>query len=39
MVEKGVMFEGQSKMENLDKSTFAAKPAAAPAPAVTAVKG
>jgi hypothetical protein len=31
------MFEGQSKMENLDKSTFAAKPAAAPA--VTAVKG
>jgi len=37
MVEKGVMFEGQSKMENLDKSTFAAKPAAAPA--VAAVKG
>lgn len=36
MVEKGVIFEGQSKMEALDKS--ASKPAPAPAPAVAAVK-
>ncbi|ACG75691.1 protein of unknown function DUF583 [Anaeromyxobacter sp. K] len=34
MVEKGVIFEGQSKMEALDKT--ASKPA--PAPAVAAVK-
>jgi cytoskeletal protein CcmA (bactofilin family) len=41
MVEKGVIFEGQAKMENLDKSGFGAKPAAAGAPApapVAAVK-
>ena len=39
MVEKGVLFEGQAKMENLDKSSFAAKPSATPvAPAVAAVK-
>lgn len=42
MIEKGVIFEGQAKMENLDKATFAAKPAAAaapaPAPAVASVK-
>ncbi|HET7753323.1 MAG TPA: polymer-forming cytoskeletal protein [Anaeromyxobacteraceae bacterium] len=41
MIEKGVLFEGQAKMENLDKATFGAKgaSAAAPAPAVQAVKG
>jgi len=44
MVEKGVIFEGQAKMENLDKAAFGtAKPAGttttAPAPAVSAVKG
>jgi cytoskeletal protein CcmA (bactofilin family) len=41
MIEKGVLFEGQSKMENLDKATFGPKtgaPASAPA-AVAAVKG
>ncbi len=39
MIEKGVIFEGQAKMENLDKGAFG-KPAAAsaPAPAVAAVK-
>lgn len=36
MIEKGVIFEGQSKMEALDKN--ASKPAPAPAPAVAAVK-
>jgi cytoskeletal protein CcmA (bactofilin family) len=36
MIEKGVLFEGQAKMENLDKAAFA-KPAAAAAP-VAAVK-
>jgi cytoskeletal protein CcmA (bactofilin family) len=37
MVEKGVLFEGQSKMENLDKAT---KPTSVPAPAppIAAVK-
>ena len=42
MIEKGVLFEGQAKMENLDKATFGAKPGTsvpAPAPAVAAVKG
>ena len=37
MIEKGVIFEGQAKMENLDKAGFGAKGAAAPAP-VAAVK-
>jgi len=36
MVEKGVLFEGQAKMENLDKSAFPVKPPAVPA--VAAVK-
>ena len=36
MIEKGVLFEGQSKMESLDKSG-AAKPASAPTP-IAAVK-
>ena len=35
MIEKGVLFEGQAKMENLDKSAFPVKGPAAP---VTAVK-
>ena len=40
MIEKGVLFEGQAKMENLDKATFGPKTASAPAPtpAVQAVK-
>ena len=41
MIEKGVVFEGQAKMEDLDKgaSPKATSPAAAPvAPAVAAVK-
>ncbi len=36
MIEKGVIFEGQAKMESLEKP--AAKPAAVPAPPVAAVK-
>jgi cytoskeletal protein CcmA (bactofilin family) len=36
MIEKGVLFEGQAKMENLDKGVFPAKPAATPP--VVAVK-
>lgn len=36
MVEKGVLFEGQAKMENLDKSAFPARPPAPPS--VAAVK-
>ncbi len=49
MIEKGVLFEGQAKMENLDKATFGPKAASAsssasssapaPTPAVQAVKG
>jgi cytoskeletal protein CcmA (bactofilin family) len=43
MIEKGVLFEGQAKMENLDKATFGPKAATAsapaPTPAVQAVKG
>ena len=42
MIEKGVLFEGQAKMENLDKAAFGPKTGAsvaAPAPAVAAVKG
>ena len=39
MIEKGVLFEGQAKMENLDKGGFGAKPAGQPAaPPVSAVK-
>ena len=40
MIEKGVLFEGQAKMENLsfDNKPAAAKPAPAPAPAIAAVK-
>jgi cytoskeletal protein CcmA (bactofilin family) len=39
MIEKGVTFEGQAKMENLDKSGFGTKAAAVVAPApVAAVK-
>ena len=34
MVEKGVIFEGQSKMENLDKSSKGKEPAATPIAAV-----
>ncbi len=39
MIEKGVLFEGQAKMENLDKATFGGKtaaqqPAASPVAAV-----
>jgi cytoskeletal protein CcmA (bactofilin family) len=37
MIEKGVLFEGQAKMENLDKAGFG-KPQGSPPP-VTAVKG
>lgn len=36
MIEKGVIFEGQAKMEGLDKA--ATKPATPPAPPVAAVK-
>jgi cytoskeletal protein CcmA (bactofilin family) len=40
MIEKGVLFEGQAKMENLDKAAFPAKPSVAPPPPppVAAVK-
>ena len=34
MVEKGVLFEGQAKMENLDKSAFPVRPPAVPVAAV-----
>ncbi len=37
MIEKGVVFEGQCKMEGVDKSSGASKPVSAPAP-VAAVK-
>jgi cytoskeletal protein CcmA (bactofilin family) len=37
MIEKGVIFEGQCKMDGIDKSGGASKPAPAPAP-VAAVK-
>ena len=37
MVEKGVIFEGQARMENLEKAA-PAKPAAVPAPAPVAAK-
>jgi cytoskeletal protein CcmA (bactofilin family) len=37
MIEKGVIFEGQCKMEGVEKGNLPAKPAAAPAP-VAAVK-
>ena len=40
MIEKGVLFEGQAKMENLEKGGFSKPAAAAPvATPVTAVKG
>ncbi len=40
MIEKGVLFEGQAKMENLnfEKTASQAKAAPAPAPAIAAVK-
>ncbi len=37
MIEKGVTFEGQCKMEGVEKGNLSSKPAAAPAP-VAAVK-
>ncbi len=37
MIEKGVIFEGQARMENLEKAA-PAKPAAVPAPAPVAAK-
>ncbi len=37
MVEKGVIFEGQAKMENLERSSSGTKPVASPPP-VQAVK-
>ena len=37
MIEKGVTFEGQCKMEGVEKGNLSAKPASAPAP-VAAVK-
>jgi cytoskeletal protein CcmA (bactofilin family) len=37
MIEKGVIFEGQCKMENVEKGNLPSKPAPAPAP-VAAVK-
>ncbi len=38
MVEKGVMFEGQTKMEGVEKSPSIPKPATAPPPPIAAVK-
>lgn len=38
MVQKGVVFEGQSRMENLDKNSGAAKPATGATPPATAAK-